>query len=140
MNKNILGTGWRLAPEVDRRGNVRLISAEPAIEQSIRFILGTAPGERVMRPDFGCQIHELAFAPNNMQTWGQAEFYVREALVKWEPRIILDKVTAGADEHDSACMVIHVEYTVRETNSFYNLVYPFYLEQGEQASREQFEE
>lgn len=133
-----MGTGWRLAPATDRRGNIRLISDEPAIEQSIRFIIGTALGERIMRPDFGCQIHELVFAPNQTHTWSLAEYYVQEALIKWEPRIILEKVTAGADEFDPACMVIHISYTVRETNSFYNLVYPFYLEQSEQESRRQF--
>lgn len=137
MNKNIIGTGWRLAAGVDRKGQISLISDEPAIEQSIRFIIGTAYGERILRPDFGCRIHELVFAPNQAHTWSLAEHYVQEALIKWEPRIILEKVTAKIDEHDRACMVVTIEYRVRETNSFYNLVYPFYLEQGEKDTRKQ---
>lgn len=137
MNKNILGAGWRLAPVIDKRGSVGLISGEQAIEQSMRFIIGTAPGERVMRPDFGCRIHELVFAPNTPHTCSMAAHYVQEALIKWEPRIELEKVDANTDVHNDACVVVSVEYKVRQTNSFYNLVYPFYLEQGEKDTRSQ---
>lgn len=137
-NKNIIGTGWRLAPMVDKRGGLSLVSNELAVEQSIRFILGTAPGERIMRPDFGCRIHELVFAPNNTHTCNLAAHYAQEALLKWEPRIEEVKADAKPDEFNDAAIVITLEYKIRQTNSFYNLVYPFYLEQGEKDTRSQF--
>lgn len=137
MNKSIIGAGWRIAPQINQRGGISLIANEKAIEQSLRFILGTAQGERIMRLDFGCRIHELVFAPNTPKTWSLAEHYVQEALTKWEPRIIVEKVSAKSEPYTDNCLVVEVKYKVRETNSFYNLVYPFYLEQGEKDSRGQ---
>lgn len=94
------------------------------------IILGTAKGERVMRPDFGCGINELVFAPNNTSTATLITFYIKEALLKWEPRIELLKVNAEADETEQNKLIITIDYMVKTTNTRDNLVYPFYLERG----------
>ena len=86
-NKDIMGTGWSYPLRTDGRGGIALSRHENDIEESIRLILSTAKGERRMRPNFGCDIHTLIFAPNNATTWGLAAHYVEEALGWWEPRI-----------------------------------------------------
>ncbi|MBI4576613.1 MAG: GPW/gp25 family protein [Planctomycetes bacterium] len=98
------------------------------IEESIRLILGTAPGERLMRPEFGCAIHDLIFAPNNAHTHGLVKFYVKEAIQRWEPRVQNVTVDVRADGHDLSRVVVDVGYRVIATNNVFNLVYPFYLE------------
>lgn len=113
--------------KIDGAGGLALSSYEENIEECIRIILGTAPGERVYRLDFGCRIHDLLFAPNNANTRNLASFYVREALMKWEPRIRDIEVEAGADPLKPNTLRIEISYAVRATNSHYNLVYPFYL-------------
>jgi phage baseplate assembly protein W len=122
---------------LDERGTVALTSDEDEIEQSIHIILSTAPGQRVMRPDFGCQIHELVFAPNNATTAGLASRYVSEALGRWEPRINLQRVDVTPDDQDSACLIISIEYRVAATHNNRSLVYPFYLIPEETQTAEQ---
>jgi uncharacterized protein len=100
---------------------------EENIRQSIFLILSTAPGERVMRPNFGCGIHNMVFSLNNATTAGMLAFDVRQALTRWERRIEILDVTATADPA-GARMLIHIEYRVEATNSRFNLVYPFYLQ------------
>jgi phage baseplate assembly protein W len=97
------------------------------VEESIRIILGTARGERVMRPDFGANLNRLSFSPNNTSTAGLAIFYVQEALAKWEPRIELLDVDAEQDGNDANTLLITVDYRIVSTNTEHNLVYPFYL-------------
>jgi phage baseplate assembly protein W len=97
------------------------------IEQAMRIILNTSPGQRVMRPEFGCRLQELVFAPNNSQTAGRAERFVREALGRWEPRIDLERVTVQPDDQNRARLLISVFYRVKATHSSRSLVYPFYL-------------
>ena len=122
-----LGIGWRLPVGVDSSGAIATAAGEERIRESIRMILATAPGERIMRPEFGCAIHDLVFAPNDGATAGRAAGAVREALVLWEPRIELLRVEVvpGAEPE---LLLIEVEYRIRATDSRYNLVYPFYLE------------
>ncbi len=126
-----LGVGWSFPVERDESGR-RFVRAEheESVRQSIRIILSTAKGERVMRPDFGCSIHELAFAPNNAATRGLAESYVSEALRLWEPRIEVLKVRASAAGGQGEELRVSIDYRVRATDSRFNLVYPFYLERG----------
>jgi phage baseplate assembly protein W len=128
--KDILGTGWSFPLETDGRGGIALSKHETDIEESIRIILGTAKGERRMRPDFGCEIHDLVFAPNNATTWGLAAHYVEDALGWWEPRIEVIDVEAQPDPDDSARLLININYHVRATNDERNLVYPFYIISG----------
>ncbi len=127
MSSEFLGVGWRF-PVTSGQGRIAMAAYEESIRQSIWLILATAPGERVMRPDFGCGIHDLAFAPNDAATAARAAGEVREGLVLWEPRIELLNVEARGDPGDAGRLLIEIEYLVRSTNSRFNLVYPFYLE------------
>src|SRR5918996_1842823 len=94
---DFLGSGWAYPVGVDARGRIALARGERDIEESIYMILLTPKGQRVMRPEFGCQIHTLIFAPNDATTAGLASYYVEQALLMWEPRIRLIQVTAAAD-------------------------------------------
>lgn len=130
MNEtDFLGKGLRF-PLSLKNGTLLFAKGEESIEDSIRIILGTAKGERVMRPDFGCDLQELVFSLNNTSTAALAIHYVEEALKKWEPRIKLLKVDANPDTEDRRCLKIYVEYKIRTSNSKHNMVYPFYLEGG----------
>ena len=128
MSTEFLGKGWAFPTGLDEAGRIRTASGAESIRQAIRTILSTAPGERVMRPDFGCGLHELVFRQRDATMAGRAESAVRDALVRWEPRIDVLDVTATLDPGDPARLLIDVNYRVRSTNSRYNLVYPFYLE------------
>ncbi len=129
MNDDFLGSGWAfpVAAGPDQ-ASIVMASHEDSIRQSIWMILGTAPGERVMRPDFGCGIQDMVFAVNSAGTAGQVASLVRQALIRWEPRIDLLNVSAIADATTPNLLTIDIVYQVRSTNSRFNLVYPFYLE------------
>ena len=125
--KNFLGKGFAFPLRVDGRGQVESSTGEKSIAESVRLILGTAIGERVMRPDFGCAIHDLVFHPLNANTCSEISLYVNQALAKWEPRIEKLKVRAYPDPSTENTVLILIEYVVRSTNNLLNLVYPFYL-------------
>ena len=125
---SFLGQGWQLPVDADAQGQVALVSEEACVRQAIWMILSTAPGERVMRPDFGCGIHNLVFAPAGAETSGHVASLVRQALGRWEPRIEVLDVRAGPDQANPSVLLIAIEYRIRATNSRANLVYPFYLE------------
>jgi phage baseplate assembly protein W len=125
--RNFLGRGWKFPVEIDRSGGLAMSELDESIRQSILVILGSAPGERVMRPHFGCEIHELVFAPNNINTAGLAAHYAVEALKKWEARIGDVEAEAEPSGDDPNRLDIHIKYKVAATNSSRNLVYPFYL-------------
>ena len=127
--KEFLGIGWSFPVALDPAGEVRMSKHEDDIHQAIRIILGTARGERVMRPTFGCGIHEMVFATLSMATLGQVEATVKEALIRWEPRIEVDAVRASLDEAQEGRLLVGIEYRVRATNNRFNLVYPFYLKE-----------
>ncbi len=127
MSSAFLGVGWKFPVSSDA-GRIAMAAYEESVRQSIWIILATARGERVMRPDFGCGIHDLVFAVNNAATAGRAATEVREALIRWEPRIELLNVAAAADPAQPHRLLIEIAYKVRATNSRFNLVYPFYLE------------
>jgi phage baseplate assembly protein W len=124
--EDIIGTGWSFPIRVDARGSIALASSEQDIEQAIGLILGTPVGTRLMRPTFGCRIHELLFAPMNASTVAAAGHYVEEALGMWEPRIDVLDVEVGPDSEAEYCLLITVVYRVRATLSERALVYPFY--------------
>jgi uncharacterized protein len=125
---DFLGVGWSAPVSLSAEGQVELAHEEAAVRQSIWMILSTAPGERLMRPDFGCGIHELVFAPNSAETIGQVMSEVNQALISWEPRIDLETVDAFPDRDQLNRLIIQIHYRVRSTNNRFNLVYPFYLE------------
>ena len=130
-NREFLGQGLAFPLQVNPRGAIALAAGERDIEQSIRIILETAPGERVMRPEFGCRIHELIFAPNNAATEGLMIHYVKEALDRWEPRIEILHLGAEPNPEDPSRLDIVLDYRVRATASENRLVFPFNLLQSE---------
>src|SRR6185369_2889248 len=113
--RDFLGTGWAFPPRVDARGRIMLARQERDIEEAIRIILLTPKGQRVMRPEFGCQIHDLIFAPNDATTAGLAVFYVEEALAMWEPRIRVLDVMAVPDDSNDSRLMIRIEYEIKST-------------------------
>jgi len=106
-----------------------MVSETDEIDEAITLIIGTSPGERRMRPQFGCRIQELVFAPLNSETVGSAIRYVEEALGLWEPRIDVDSIEVDLDQasQDAAELRIIVNYTVKRTKDERTLVYPFYV-------------
>ena len=126
-----LGIGWGFPIRKDKETNrLALAAHEESIKQAIWIIISTARGERVMRPDFGCGIHELVFAPNDAATRGMAHHHVSEALRIWEPRIEVLDITVKAAGIQGEVLNIGIEYLVRTTDNRFNLVYPFYLQRG----------
>jgi phage baseplate assembly protein W len=126
---DFLGKGWGFPVQLDDTHRIAVSRGEESIREAIWIILATAPGERVMRPDFGCGLHHLVFAVNEAATLGQVQKDVREALVRWEPRIeVLDVDTEVKGRGE--VLLINIHYRVRSTNNFFNLVYPFYLAVG----------
>jgi uncharacterized protein len=129
---DFLGSGWAFPVDVDARGRVALAHRERDIEQAIRIILLTPKGQRVMRPEFGCQVHDLVFAPNDATTAGLAEYYVREALAMWEPRIDIVTVRAVPDARQPERLLIELVYDIKATHDRRSLVFPFYRIPGEE--------
>src|SRR5436309_13410413 len=113
---DILGAGWAFPVGVDARGRISLARQAEDVDQAIRMILLTPKGQRVMRPEFGCRIHELAFASNNASLMGLATYYVEEALSMWEPRIRLEDVGARADPEHPERILIDVSYSIKATH------------------------
>ncbi len=123
----IIGSGLAFPLAVDRRGGIALARDEQDIDQAIQLILGTAPGERPMRPEFGCGVHDFVFDSIDANTIGNMEQAIREALLRWEPRIDVTDVKFDASEAVNGLLTINIEYKVRATNTDRNLVYPFYV-------------
>ncbi len=130
MAKDFLGIGWKFPVSTDIEGKISTSEYETDIKEAIRIILGTAKGERVMHPDFGCGIHDFVFSPINKTTISLVENSVREGLTLWEPRIELIKVEATYEESAEGVLLVSIDYRVRVTNNRFNLVYPFYLKEG----------
>jgi uncharacterized protein len=127
MINEIVGRGWAFPPRLDAQGGVALTGDKNELDQAIQIILTTSPGQRVMRPTFGCRLHELVFAPNNLYTAVQARRYVEEALGMWEPRINVTNVQTQPDPNHSGRLLIEIEYEVKATHDKRSLVHPFYL-------------
>lgn len=126
-NREFLGQGLTFPLQVDPRGGIALAAGERDIEQAIRLILATSPGERVMRPEFGCRIHELIFAPNNAATEGLLIHYIKEALHRWEPRIEVLDVIVTNDTFSDSTLLAEVRYLISDSHNERSIVYPFFL-------------
>lgn len=122
-----IGRGFSWPMTVDHTGSVKLTDGAADLDRSIALVLMTAPGERVMRSQFGCRIWDLLFEPVNANLLGLISQAVRDALAQWEPRIEVEDVRPVQDDDDSSLVQITVAYRVRATNSRRNLVYPFYV-------------
>jgi hypothetical protein len=127
--KAFLGVGWAF-PVRPVNGRLAFARHEADVEQAIQVILLSLPGERVMLPEFGAGLRNFVFEPNSPATRRAVEHAVRQALIDWEPRITLEAVTVTPDDGDPSLLLIHVDYVVRATNTFYNRVFPFYLLEG----------
>jgi phage baseplate assembly protein W len=127
MAEEFIGSGWAFPLRTDATGSIALVAREREIQDSIRLILGTAYGERPMRPEFGCAIHEYVFAPADATTGGQIAYEVRLSLERWEPRIDVLDVKVDTDPDDDATLWIDVRYEHRGANDPRNLVFPFYV-------------
>ena len=130
-DREFLGKGWRFPVALNLTGGLSQSSLEENVRESIFIILGTAPGERVMRPDFGCRIHDLMFAPNNDETAARAEYYCEEALYKYEARITGVKCKAVPNPDEPNRLDVRIAYQIAGQTSKKNLVYPFYLLKSE---------
>ncbi len=127
MPDEIVGRGWAFPIAMGPQGGIALTHERNEIEQAIRVILATSPGERVMRPTFGCRLHDLVFAPNNSHTAARARRYVEEALGMWEPRIRVTRIDVHPDTEETSRLIIEIQYEVKATHDRRSLVYPFYL-------------
>ncbi len=126
MSEEFIGAGWAFPMRLDATGSIALVSHDREIEESIRLIVGTAPGERPMRPEYGCAIHDYVFASIDSDTAGRISGEVRSALVRWEPRIKVEGVDVTVDPKDQTFAYIDIRYSVGDTNDPRNLVFPFY--------------
>ena len=133
MPKTFLGVGWdfpvKVHAEGENKGKIRLAEYEESVRQAIWIILGTAKGERAMRPEFGCGIYDLVFEVNSASTAGRVAQSVRDALLEFEPRIDVRDIQAQP-QNSGEVLLISIDYEVRATNNVFNLVYPFYLERS----------
>jgi phage baseplate assembly protein W len=130
----ILGSGVAFPLQVDRRGGIALARDETDIDQAMLLILSTAPGERPMRPEFGCGVHDFVFDTIDAGTVARMETEIRAALDRWEPRVEVTDVQFDLDGTDRGELVIQIAYRVRATNHVRNLVYPFYVIPAEEGA------
>jgi uncharacterized protein len=126
MSDRFIGRGWAFPMRVGPTGGIGMVEREQEIVEAIRLVLGTAPGERPMRPEFGCGIHDYVFAGADGATAARIAQEVRIALRRWEPRIEVNDVVIAFDSVAVGTLYIDVHYTIRATNDARNLVFPFY--------------
>jgi uncharacterized protein len=130
MKREFYGTGWKYPVRVEADGSISSSSYEENIRESILLILGTAKGERLMRPEFGCSIHKYAFSTMDTLTLRMIENAIYEALIEWEPRIEVNTIKTLTNKSQEGKLLISIDYKVRSSNTQINLVYPFYLKEG----------
>jgi phage baseplate assembly protein W len=131
MAKEFLGVGWKFPVRLGDSGKIALSRYEEDIREAILIILSTAKGERVMHPDFGCGIHDMVFQTLNTATLSLIEMTVREALIQNESRIEILSVKVTVTDGPVGKVLINIDYRVRSTNNQFNIVFPFYLREGE---------
>jgi phage baseplate assembly protein W len=133
-DKSFLGTGWSFPPVFDKiSGTVQLVSEEEDIAQSLQVLLSTRPGERVMQPGFGCNLDIMLFEPITTTLIAYVKDLIQTAVLYFEPRIDMDAVNINTVQAEEGLILIELQYTVLSTNSRYNLVYPYYLDEGTEA-------
>ena len=130
---DLIGSGLAFPLRADQRGALALSGGVEDIEQAIGLILGTAPGERPMRPEFGCAVHDVVFDTIDAAIVGKVQTAVHEALERWEPRIDVVDIDVEPSEQDAGKLLVNISYRVRASSRLYNLVYPFYVIPAEEA-------
>ena len=134
--KSFLGTGWSFPPEFNKdAAQVRMSSDEQDIEESLHILLSTRLGERIMRPDFGCDLSNMVFEPLNITVKTYISNLVETAILYFEPRILLNSVDMATDSNNEGLVKIIVDYTISATNSRRNFVYPFYINEGSSVEK-----
>ena len=131
---DLIGSGLAFPLRADQRGALSLTHGVEDIEQAIGLILGTAPGERPMRPEFGCAVHEVVFDTIDAAIIGRVQTAVHEALERWEPRIEVIDLDVEPADGDTGKLLVDITYRVRATSRRYNLVYPFYVIPAEELA------
>jgi Bacteriophage baseplate protein W len=131
MPIDFLGTGWKFPIRVNGRGGLSYASGEQRVAEAIWIILSTPPNSRIMQPEFGCSIHDYVFAPNTPNTRALIAQAVQRALLRWEPRIDVLSVRTESQPETPNALLIHVDYRIRANNAAHNLVYPFYINEGQ---------
>ena len=126
-----LGQGWAFPVRVGQDGAIEYSAGEKNVQESIWILLGTALGERVMRPSVGCGVFDLVFAPNNVATRAEMQARVRQALIRHEQRINVLAVQVDSEPERPEVLLIRVDYQIRSNNARGNVVYPFFLREGE---------
>jgi hypothetical protein len=126
MAEEFIGAGLAFPLRTDATGRIALVTRDAELQESMRLVLGTAFGERPMRPEFGCGIHDLVFAPADDTTAGRVAYAVQQSLERWEPRVEVLEVDVTFTDASSTTMYVDVSYTPRGTNDPRNLVFPFY--------------
>jgi phage baseplate assembly protein W len=134
MSEEFVGAGWAFPVRVNASGGIALVRRDQELQESIRLILGTALGERPMRPEFGCAVHDYVFAPADATTAGRVAYEVRASLERWEPRIEVMEVEVSMDPADASVLYINIAYAIRGTNDPRNLVFPFYVIPSEEPA------
>jgi Bacteriophage baseplate protein W len=127
---DFFGQGWSYPVRADQNGSLQLVGGDLKIRQSLWIILSTAPGERLMLPNFGCGIHDLVFMPNTAALRGMLEQRVKDALIRWEPRIDVLDVRVDSPPDARNYLTIRIDYRVRANNAIFNLVFPFFVNEG----------
>lgn len=127
MASELIGAGWAFPLRTDATGRIALVDGTQELDEAIRIVLGTAPGERPMRPEFGCGIHDLVFASPDASTAGRVAHEVRVALLRWEPRIEVLDVDVRFDAVEQGVLLIDIRYQPARSNDPRNLVFPFYV-------------
>lgn len=129
--RTFLGVGWKFPPEFERKNkSVTLVSEEQDISESLYILLSTRPGERVVQPDFGCDLSIINFESINVSILNRAKEIIHSAVLKFEPRVFLDQVEISSQDFYDGVMEISLEYRIRKTNKRNNIVYPYYLLEG----------
>lgn len=133
---SFLGRGWAFPPAFDNgTGEARLVQAEEDIAESLRILMETRPGERIMHPNYGCRLHDLVFEPMNSETEAEIEVAISRAILFFEPRIKLGAVIVDVRAALEGHLAVTLNYTVVETNERHNMVFPFYLTEGTLVSQ-----
>jgi phage baseplate assembly protein W len=129
--KSFLGTGWSFPPSFDQQhGTTVMVSEEEDVVQSLQILLGTRPAERVMQPTFGCNLDIMLFEPITTTLVAFVKEMIQTSILYFEPRIEVDSININTVQVEDGLILIELDYTIRSTNSRFNLVYPFYLNEG----------
>ncbi|MEM7491649.1 MAG: GPW/gp25 family protein [Pseudomonadota bacterium] len=131
VDPGFLGRGWSFPPRLDAAaGRTAMVAADADVAESLRILMGTRPGERVMQPDYGCRLFDLVFDPMGEETDAAIEVAVSQAILFYEPRITVQEIEVNSAEWMEGRLSIRLAYVVNQTNSRSNMVFPFYLREG----------